>query len=102
MDSPLALSFETLGHLIGRHGDTPEEMGEESEYQNGMKWMRRPVEEWPVKKTVNPPPMEECSKDMLLAVPRAEATTEAVAVQAVDSAKWPLYPPRTSSLTKLT
>jgi hypothetical protein len=31
-------------------------MGEESEYQNGMKWMRRPVEEWPVKKTVNPPP----------------------------------------------
>ncbi len=34
----------------------PEEMGEDSDYQNGIEWMRRPVEEWPVKKTVTPPP----------------------------------------------
>jgi hypothetical protein len=35
----------------------PVEMGEDSDYQNGMEWMRRPEEEWPVKKTVTPPPL---------------------------------------------
>jgi hypothetical protein len=34
--------------------------GEKSDYKNEMDWMRRPVEEWPIQKMVNPPPMEEC------------------------------------------
>jgi hypothetical protein len=63
----------------------PEEMGEDSDYQNGMERMRRPVEEWPVKKTAIPP-LEECRKDMVLAVPTRVATAKVTVVQAVEAA----------------
>jgi hypothetical protein len=72
----------------------PDEVVEGSDYQNGIEWMRSPVEEWPVKKTVTPPPVEECRKDMVLAMPRGAATAEVAVVQAVESASWPPYPPR--------
>ncbi len=49
-----------------------------------------------------PPPMEECQKNMVLAVPRTAATAEVAAVQVVDSAEWPLYLFQASSLMKLT
>jgi hypothetical protein len=46
--------------------------------------------------------MEECQKNMVLAVPRTAATAEVAAVQVVDSAEWPLYLFQASSLMKLT
>jgi hypothetical protein len=40
------------------------EIGEQSDYQNGMDWIRGPAEEWLVKKTVTPPPAKQCRKDI--------------------------------------
>jgi hypothetical protein len=48
------------------------------------------------------PPLEECRKDMMLAVPRGVATAEVTAVQVVETANWQPYPPRASSLARLT
>jgi hypothetical protein len=45
----------------------PEEMGEQSDYQNRIYWIRQPEEEWLVQKTATPSPTEECRKDMMLA-----------------------------------
>jgi hypothetical protein len=49
-----------------------------------------------------PPPGEECRKDMVLAMPREVATAEVAAVQAVESASWPPYPLKASTLAGLT
>jgi hypothetical protein len=70
---------------------------EETDYQNGMDWMRRLKEEWPVKKTINPPPAEECRKDMALAIPRTALTMEVAMVQAAETAQdWLPYPPESA------
>ena len=62
---------------MGTRADVkPSDMGEESDYQLGMPWMRLPVEEWPAKKDVNKrPPVEEMRK------PVVEATCNVVAQQ---------------------
>jgi hypothetical protein len=39
-----------------------EEIGEGSVYQEGMPWMAGPIEEWPVKQKIEPPPAEELRK----------------------------------------
>jgi hypothetical protein len=83
-----------LANMGTRPTVQPDEMGEDSDYQNGMEWMRRLEVEWPVKKMVTPPPVEECRKDMMLAVPREAVTAEVAAVQAVEPASWPPYPRR--------
>ncbi len=44
---------------------TPQELGPGSEYQEGMAWMREPVESWPCKKSFSPAPEEEFRKDMM-------------------------------------
>jgi hypothetical protein len=80
----------------------PDEMGEDSDYQNGMEWMRRPEEEWPVKKTVTPPPCGGVQEGHDAGHAQGGATAEVAAVQAVKSASWPPYPPKASSLAKLT
>jgi hypothetical protein len=51
--------------LVTRSNDTPQEMGPGSEYQDGMPWMRKPVESWPCKKSFSPAPEEEFRKDMM-------------------------------------
>ncbi len=59
------------------------------------------MEEWPVKKTVTPNPAEECRKDMVQAMPKWAATAEVAVVQAVESASWLPYPPKASTLARL-
>ncbi len=61
---------------------TLEEMGEQSDCQKGMDWTRCLEEEWPGKKTVTPPPAEECRKKMMLAVPVVVPTAEVAMMQA--------------------
>jgi hypothetical protein len=80
----------------------PEEMGEDSDYQNGMSWMRAPESEWPVKQTITPPPMEECRKDMMLASTSPPAAAEVAQVSSKAVGEWPIYPARATSLAKLT
>jgi hypothetical protein len=71
-----------------------EEMGEQSDYQNGMDWIMCLEEEWPGKKTVTPPPAEECRKDMMLAVPVLVPTAEVAMMQAAKALQDLLpYPP---------
>jgi hypothetical protein len=70
---------------------TPGNMGEDSPYQMGLPWMYQPVESWPVKKDFNPPPMEECRKDV---------TQATCAVARVVKEKL-AYPSRATSRAKL-
>jgi len=83
-----------LADMGTRKAVKPAEMGEGSDYQDGMEWMRRPEEEWGWGKYVNvkagPVPAEELRKDMARIT--AAATVEE---------SWPPYPPRISSLVKL-
>jgi hypothetical protein len=51
--------------LETRSNATPQELGPGSEYQDGMAWMREPVESWPCKKSFSPAPEEEFRKDMM-------------------------------------
>ncbi len=44
---------------------TPQDMGPGSEYQDGMAWMKEPVESWPCKKSFSPAQEEELRKDMI-------------------------------------
>ncbi len=42
-----------------------QDMAPGTPYQDGLPWMRDPVEAWPVKKKFSTPPAEECRKDVL-------------------------------------
>jgi hypothetical protein len=44
---------------------TPQDLGPGSEYQEGMAWMKEPVDSWPFKKSFSPAPEEELRKDMM-------------------------------------
>jgi len=83
-----------LADMGTRKAVKPADLGEESEYQNGMEWMCRPEREWGWGKYVNvdagPVPAEELRKDM----------TRIAAAAAVEES-WPPYPPRVTSLAKL-
>jgi hypothetical protein len=48
-----------------RSNATPQDMGSGSEYQEGMVWMKEPMETWPCKKSFSPAPEEEFRKDMM-------------------------------------
>ncbi len=67
----------------------PKDMGPGTPYQEGLPWMREPLEAWPAKKTFTPPPPEECKKDMLAMV----KTTRVLA------GLW--YPPSANTRAKL-
>ena len=43
------------------------DIGEESEYQNGMPWMKLPESDWPAKMKITPPPKEEMKKGVVAA-----------------------------------
>ncbi len=43
----------------------PQDMAPGTPYQDGVPWMRDPVEAWPMKKKFTTPPVEECRKDVL-------------------------------------
>ncbi len=43
----------------------PKDMAPGTPYQEGLPWMRGPVETWPVKKKFSTAPAEECRKDVL-------------------------------------
>jgi hypothetical protein len=45
----------------------PRDMAPGTPYQDGLPWMRDPLEAWPVKKKFSTPLAEECRKDMLKA-----------------------------------
>ena len=67
----------------------PGDMGPGTPYQEGLPWMRESPEAWPTKKTLTPPPPEECKKDMLAMVKVAR----------VRSGLW--YPPSADTRAKL-
>ncbi len=52
--------------------------------------------------TPPPPPAEERRKNMVQAMPKRAAMAEVAAVQVVEAASWPPYPPKASSLARLT
>jgi hypothetical protein len=43
----------------------PEDIAPGTSYQDGLPWMREPMEDWPVKRKFTAPPQEECRKDVL-------------------------------------
>jgi hypothetical protein len=47
---------------------TPKDLVPGSEYQEGMAWMRKPVDPWPCKKSFSPASEEELRKDMMQGV----------------------------------
>jgi hypothetical protein len=65
------------------------DMGPGTPYQEGLPWMRKPPEAWPIKKTFMSPPSEECKKDKL-------AMVKAVRIR---SQLW--YPPSADTRAKL-
>jgi Pao retrotransposon peptidase len=54
-----------LADLGTRPNVEPGDLAEDSDYQNGMFWMRLPEEEWPVRKEFSAPPEEERRKDVV-------------------------------------
>jgi hypothetical protein len=58
---------KNLADMGTRSNVSVADIGEGSEYQEGMSWMRRPEEEWPAKMKVTPPPKEEMKKGAVAA-----------------------------------
>jgi hypothetical protein len=67
----------------------PKDMAPGTPYQDGLPWMRDPVEAWPVKKKFKTPPAEECRKDVLNVAGGLRATSGLV------------YPARATTRAKL-
>jgi hypothetical protein len=59
----------------------PQDMAPGTPYQDGLPWMRDPVEAWPVKKKFTTPPVEECRKDVLNVAGGLSATPGLVCTQ---------------------
>ena len=58
---------KNLADMGTRSNVTVADIGEESEYQNGMPWMKLPETDWPAKMNITPPPKEEMKRGAVAA-----------------------------------
>jgi hypothetical protein len=63
-----------LADLGTRPNVEPGDLAEDSYYQNGQPWMRKPEGEWPTKKQFSAPPAEERRKDVVTVASALSAT----------------------------
>jgi hypothetical protein len=63
-----------LADLGTRPNVEPGDLAEDSHYQNGQPWMKKPGGEWPTKKQFSAPPAEERRKDVVTVASALSAT----------------------------